>query len=281
MKKVGFIDYYLDEWHAIHYPEWIRNSGVRLGLDIIVEYAWGEINAPNGLTNKEWCSSRSISLVSSIEEVCLKSDYIIILCPDNAEKHLEYVRLAAPFGKPIFVDKTFAPDLNQAKEIFRLAEEGGSLLYSTSSLRYSKEIEQFNHDAKNIITTGKGPDLDTYAVHQIEMVIKVLGVNARTVTALISGPVASLHYVFEGGKNAVINFGFRTRMPYSVCVETNSGESYYAEIISEFFPRFIDGLISSYITGILPVSKEETLAVIACIDAAKKAVKSPGIIVKI
>ena len=70
-------------------------------------------------------------------------------------------------------------------------------------------------------------------------------------------------------------------MPYSVCVETNSGESYYAEIISEFFPRFIDGLISSYITGILPVSKEETLAVIACIDAAKKAVKSPGIIVKI
>lgn len=25
MKKTGFIDYYLDEWHANNYPQWIRN----------------------------------------------------------------------------------------------------------------------------------------------------------------------------------------------------------------------------------------------------------------
>ena len=277
MKKVGFIDYYLNEWHAVHYPAWIAASGERAGTEICVAYAWGEIDAPDGTTNKEWCSARNIELLDSIEDVCRRSDYIIILSPDNSEKHLDYVRRAAPFGKPIFVDKTFAPDLATAREIFRLSEEYGTPLFSTSSLRYAEEILPFHGDARQIVTTGKGPDLATYAVHQLEMVIKILGTDVESVTALISGPVTSLHYQFSDGKNAVVNFGFKTRMPYSVCVETAPGESYYAEIVSEFFPRFIDALVSSYDSGVLPVAKEETLAVIACIEAAEKAVENPGV----
>ncbi|MCF6175148.1 MAG: hypothetical protein L3J71_05240 [Victivallaceae bacterium] len=26
MKKIGFIDYHIDEWHANNYPKWIRES---------------------------------------------------------------------------------------------------------------------------------------------------------------------------------------------------------------------------------------------------------------
>lgn len=26
MKKIGFIDYFLDEWHANNYPDWIRET---------------------------------------------------------------------------------------------------------------------------------------------------------------------------------------------------------------------------------------------------------------
>jgi hypothetical protein len=26
MKKIGFIDYFLDEWHAENYPQWIEEN---------------------------------------------------------------------------------------------------------------------------------------------------------------------------------------------------------------------------------------------------------------
>ena len=43
MKKVGFIDYYLDEWHANNYPNWLKEySGGRYE----VSFAYGEIDNP-------------------------------------------------------------------------------------------------------------------------------------------------------------------------------------------------------------------------------------------
>ena len=51
MKKIGFIDYYLDEWHANNYPAFFENV---VGDEMKVCYAWAKIDAPNGMTNKEW-----------------------------------------------------------------------------------------------------------------------------------------------------------------------------------------------------------------------------------
>ena len=42
MKSIGFADYYISEWHANHYPEWIRKASVELGYDFEVKYAWAE-----------------------------------------------------------------------------------------------------------------------------------------------------------------------------------------------------------------------------------------------
>ena len=81
MKKIGFIDYYLDEWHANNYPEYIkRQSNGRYE----VCYAYGMIDSPiGGITNKEWSEKYNIPLLDSIEEVIEKSDLLIVLSPDN------------------------------------------------------------------------------------------------------------------------------------------------------------------------------------------------------
>ena len=53
MKKVGFIDYYLDEWHANHYPEMLKNAS---DGNVVAAYAYGMIPSPKtGKTNEEWC----------------------------------------------------------------------------------------------------------------------------------------------------------------------------------------------------------------------------------
>ena len=42
MKKIGFVDYYISEWHANNYPAWIRQANEKLGTDYAVSYAWAE-----------------------------------------------------------------------------------------------------------------------------------------------------------------------------------------------------------------------------------------------
>ena len=49
MKTVGFIDYYLDEFHANHYPQWLKEAS---GGELEVKYAYGKITSPlTGMTS--------------------------------------------------------------------------------------------------------------------------------------------------------------------------------------------------------------------------------------
>ena len=60
MKKIGFIDYYLDEWHANNYPAMLKElSNSRYE----VTCAYGKIDSPiGGMTNKEWSTKMGIPL---------------------------------------------------------------------------------------------------------------------------------------------------------------------------------------------------------------------------
>lgn len=122
MKKIGFIDYRIDEWHANHYPEWIKNAAEALKLDYTVAYAYASENAPDGRTTEEWCRDFGVERCHSIDEVCQKSDVLLVLAPSNPETHLGFAKAVLPSGKPTYIDKTFAPDTATALEIFALAE---------------------------------------------------------------------------------------------------------------------------------------------------------------
>ena len=40
MKTIGFIDYYIDEWHALNYPQMIKDSTYRDEFELAL--AWEE-----------------------------------------------------------------------------------------------------------------------------------------------------------------------------------------------------------------------------------------------
>ena len=85
MFKLGFIDYYLDEWHANNYPAWIREAS---GGEVEVAYAYGKIDSPlGGLSTAAWCEKFGIDRCAGIEELVEKSDGLIVLSPDNCEMH--------------------------------------------------------------------------------------------------------------------------------------------------------------------------------------------------
>ena len=58
MRSIGFIDFYLSEWHANNYPAWLSEVNEKNGTDFAVKYAWAEqgVSPRDGVTSEEWCA---------------------------------------------------------------------------------------------------------------------------------------------------------------------------------------------------------------------------------
>ena len=201
MKKIGFIDYYISEWHANNYPAWIKDASKKLGLDYVVAYAWAEreVSPFDGRNTDEWCKVFGVTKCETIEELCDKSDVIIILAPSNPETHLRFAEKALPFGKRTYIDKTFAPDYATSEKIFAIAEKHNTPFFSTSALRYASELDTLV-GADKIITTGGGGNFEEYIIHQIEPAVKVLRAKATSVRAQTQGKQVVCSVEFAGGK---------------------------------------------------------------------------------
>ena len=169
MKTIGFIDYYVSEWHANHYPIWIRELASKTGREYTVKYAWAEMDASpvDGRSTEDWCRDFGVEHCESLKELCEKSDAIVILAPSNPETHLGYAEVALRYGKPTYIDKTFAPDLQTAQEIFALARKYRTPVFSSSALRYATELAQIPQNAEKLTITAGGSNLAEYLVHPL------------------------------------------------------------------------------------------------------------------
>ncbi len=182
MKKIGLVDYYISEWHANNYPLWIKEFCEETGKDFEIAYVWAEtdISPVDGINTAEWCEKFGVNQCETIEELCEKSDYIMILSPSNPEKHLEYAEKVLKYGKNTYIDKTFAPDYKTAKKIFDIAEKYNAKFFSTSALRCATESESIKNCVSAVIT-GSGGNFDEYIIHEIEGLVKIMGVGAQRV----------------------------------------------------------------------------------------------------
>ncbi|MDR0494653.1 MAG: hypothetical protein LBG95_03375 [Treponema sp.] len=281
MKTIGFIDYHLDEWHGNHLPEWIEKHPANTA-GWRVAFAWGEKKSPEGVTSREWCDKNKAALCASIEEVCEKSDALVILSPNNPEKHLEHAQKALPYKKRTYVDKTFAPGLRQARAIFDLAAQYKTPLCSSSALRFASEIAECRGKAKSVFTTGGGPSYDIYAIHQFEMIVKVMGTGAEKIMALNDGLNITLAAAYQDGRKAVFNQLVNANVPFAVGMETKGAKAVeYRPIESDFFANFTGALLGFFDGGKAFADKKETLEVIALIEAGKKALAQCGRWVKV
>lgn len=275
MKKIGFIDYYMDEWHANNYPAWIAERAKQLGLDWEVAFAWAEIDKPDGMTTDEWCAAQGVQRVATIEQLIELSDAIIVLSPDNPEHHERLADLPLQSGKPVYVDKTFAPDLATAKRIFKHAEAGKTPLFSTSALRYALEIQE--HAAKHeadlieyLAVSGPGR-YSNYAVHQFEMIVVLMGTKFKRIKSLSTENAR--HFIIELADGRQGSFLQMKSAPFQAIIQLKNGEGSIIAQCSNMFEQLMDAILQFFENGNPPVQPEETLAVIALIEAGQRALE--------
>lgn len=272
MKKIGFIDYYLDEFHANNYVDWIKEASQG---ELEVAYAWAKTDAPKGKTTDEWCKHYNVKRIDTMEKLTRISDYIIVLSPDNPEMHEELCRIPLSSGKRVYVDKTFAPDSAAAKRIFSVAEEHGTPCFSSSALRFATEYGNIDRSAvKNIASWGPGT-YEIYSIHQIEPIVSLMGPEAQRVMYIGTEDWPALVIEFSGNRRAIMSH-HGWECPFAMTVNFDDATSRTLRVESDFFKIFIKEMVDFFISGTEKVSHAETVAVIAIREAGLKAAQNPG-----
>lgn len=271
MKKIGFIDYYLSEWHANNYPAWIRE----IDPAFEVAYAWAEVDVSpaDGVTTDEWCEKFGAQKCSSIAEVCEKADYLIVLSPDNPERHLDYARQVFPCGKPCYMDKTFAPDAETARAIFALAKQYGVKLFSSSALRFADELADWQESLRSVTVSGSGR-LDIYLIHFVEIAVRLMGADVGSVMALSGGRNTVLAMKYRDGRIAnLCLYDSRHAPGFAISPESADPEKRlpYVNIGGDYFKRLIAAILAMFDGADVPVKPEETVTVIGVMQAARVA----------
>ncbi len=275
MKKIGFVDYYISEWHANNYPAWLREQAKNRNVDYEISYAWAEIDVSpfDNRTTDQWCEEFGVARCATIEELCEKSDLIIILCPSDPDKHLEYAKVVLSYGKPTYIDKTFAPDYATAKKIFEIAEKYDTPCFSSSALRYATELDACE-SCTQIMTTGGGKDIAEYIVHQVEMVVKKLGLGAVAIKAEEVGNQTFFKVKYPDERVASMTFG--SRFSFSVYMNTADNQpAKMQKVTSDYFKLLMADIVNFFETQKTSFERAETLEVMNIREAALKAADMP------
>ena len=274
MKKIGFIDYFLDEWHAENYPAWIKDAS---NGDYQVCYAYGKIDGTEfqKSSNADWAKKHNIMLCDTIQELINNSDALIVLSPDNPEHHEELSKLALMSGKPTYVDKTFANSKEAAKRMFDLAQEYHTPIYSTSALRFTAEYIATKKDEICGILSMGGGAFYNYSIHQLEPIICFMGTTVKQVMCIGSETSPALVLEFSDDRYASLHH-FSENVPFRLCINYEDGSCENVTAGSTFFADFIKELVDFFDTGIPKVCAKETISIMAIREAGLQAMKTPS-----
>ena len=266
MKKIGFIDYYLSEWHANHYPAWFETQNAKQGTDYCVAYAWAELDVSplDRVSTDEWCEKMHVTRCDTVAELCEKSDVIVILAPSNPETHLRYAQKVLPYGKPTYIDKTFAPNYETAMRIFDIAKQCGTPFFSSSALRYADELRAL-YDVRYLTVTGGGSDFAEYLIHLAEIAVSVLNDTVEAVRVERQGKQRVCRVCTENGKQATLLYA--PKASYTVEAEDSAGTSTHAALRSAFFEGLIADILRFFETRQTSFDTAQTTEVARLCDA--------------
>ncbi len=196
-----------------------------------------------------------------------------VLCVTrDGSKHLGE---AVPFleaGLPTFVDKPLAISLKDATEIVSASKRYQTPLMSCSALRFAPEITSKRKRFEEIsplragTVTGMGETI-FYGVHAAEMMSTVFGSGVDWVTNLGNQGHDMGVVRYRDGKTVCLQILRDAKTDFRL---TAHGENGWEQVVvqsSLYYPETLKQIIKFVETGVSPVPVEDTLEIIAVLNA--------------
>ena len=278
MLRIGFWDAYLDNWHANYFPGFLRDAIAMYGYDAAVTDAFAFSDSPSGKTTEEWCTEHGVHCHSDPASFLEAVDAIMVIGADDARLHNTIAVMPLQSGKPTFVDKTFAPDVVSGKRLFASAKEHQTPVFSTSAQRYCPSITEYqrSHPRPRFVSTVGPHSLDNYAVHQFEPIVALMGLGALRVKAFTAGENVT-QLMIDWGDGRMASF-LQSPNPWAEFNFMVSDGMNGVRLASEdFYIPTMKAILDFFLTGVSPVSEEETLEVLSLIDAVRSARNTPDV----
>lgn len=283
--KLGIIDFSIDNWHAENYPSWILSS--IYAAHFKRAYAWEKYQKPGGIGLDEWCRKHGYQPASSNAEVVDRSDAILVLAPHNPEAHFELAEPALKSGKPVFIDKPLTTDKISALRMFELATSYATPLMSSSALRFGNQLSNFckklndpqfpRAGIETVQTSGGGDSFQEYGIHQIEMLVAVMGIGAqRMMYCQSKKDPASKLYLIQYSNHRICSIIYYPSSPFEISI-THSGRVETISLHDMMYENLFDEILLFFMTKKSPIHFLETIEVSSILGGSLLALKNPDV----
>ncbi len=257
---------------------------------VVAAYPGGSKDVPDSANRLEGFTRKlrddfKVEIVDSIDALLPKVDVVFLESVDG-RPHLEQARPVLKARKRLFIDKPVAGSLADAVEIYRLAGEYDTPVFSSSSLRFSPGIRGMRDNPKVGAVLGCSaygpcslephhPDLFWYGVHGVEALFTIMGPGCVSVTRVHTKDTDFVTGTWKDGRVGTFR-GIRPpgKADYGALVfgskgiAPSGGYGGYEPLVVEIC-KFFE-------TGKPPVSAEETLEIFAFMEAADESKRRDG-----
>lgn len=292
--RVGIIG--LDTSHCIAFTKTFNdlNAGPEYnGYKVVAAYPTsGSSDLPASIDRlagfTEQIKQYGVEIVNSIDKLLEKVDVVLLETVDG-RKHLEQAIPVIKAGKRLFIDKPMAACLSDAMIIFNAAQHYNVPVFSSSSLRYITGMHEVKNGKAGKVNGAETyspatidkthPDLFWYGIHGVEILFAAMGAGCKSVVR-VSAPDSDI-VVGKWEDDRIGTFrGIRSG-------KKDYGGSVYCEndikLLGPYggYNSLLIEIASFFKTGIPPVKSNETLEILAFMEAADESKKRGGIAVSV
>jgi len=245
------------------------------------------ISRVEGFTNE--LKELGVEICGSIEATAEGMDAFFLESVDGRQ-HLEQFKILAQYGKPIFIDKPFACCFEDAKAIVELAKEKNIPVMTASAIRYGKGIDVLHDGSKVEACEAFGPmallddyrDYFWYGIHSAETLYSFMGTGCRQVQTTSTDTIDVIVGTWADGRIGTLR-GNRVGANGFGCMLTIEGETKFALVSSEipYYALMMKKIIPFFQTGVSDIPVEESLEVIAFLEAASQSRQQGGKVIEI
>ena len=292
--KVGIIG--CDTSHAIAFTKLmnVEKSPDCRGATVVAAYQWGsrDIVSATNRYPKYLAQLREmdVEIVPSIAELLKKVDCVCLETNDGRE-HLRQAEQVFAAGKRVFIDKPLAHDLRDAIKIYESGRKYGAKYFSSSALRFTPVAQAARMGTYGKIRTaslvapspveeqGTHNFYTWYGIHGFEPLVTVMGMGVDKVSCFRNETDDVINATWKDGRMASLHLK-RKSWVYSGYILPEKPKDSKRPIVEydgySGYQALLKEILAFFETGVAPVSPEETLEVMAFMEAAEMSAKRGG-----
>jgi len=286
--KAGLIG--CDTSHVIAFTKLINSpdaTGAVAKIEVAYAFPGGSDDLPSSYKRVpgfvKQLQELGIEIVDSLPELVEKSDVLLLESVDG-RKHWEQFQVAA-VGKPVFIDKPVAASLVDTLAIFRLAEKTDTPCFTTSGLRFCKNVTDVQEEdlvgeiigvatASPYVIEPTHPSLFWYGIHGVESLYAVMGPGCEEVSRVETESGAVVVGKWSDGRIGTFRGIKQGQRDYLVTVY-GSKQVAMRQGFTGYGP-LVERMCEFFVSGDPPVPAEETIELVAFMEAADESKRQGG-----